>query len=145
MTDHREVMRMALEAISAIPEDVEGYMPEALTEAVIALRAAIDEPAGDWVPDAQEAATRWLRERFGANHGHPEWRLLTDAFCAGWNAHPPATPAADADAITVRLTREQHFDIRLAVKNCAEIDDANAVKILDALGTFPTPAEKGKP
>lgn len=41
MTDLRTAARQALEAIAGIPENIEGYLPEALTDAVIVLKAAL--------------------------------------------------------------------------------------------------------
>lgn len=48
----RQVVQQALDAIASIPEDVEGSMPEALTDAVIALRAALEQPQADHFADA---------------------------------------------------------------------------------------------
>ena len=50
-----EAMKQALEAFESIPEDVEGYLPESCTDAVIALRTAIRKALAQ--PDVDRRST----------------------------------------------------------------------------------------
>ena len=40
----REAMKLALEAFEAIPEEVEGWIPSKCTDAIIALKQALEQP-----------------------------------------------------------------------------------------------------
>lgn len=51
---------------------------------------------------AARAAEHYMRERYGASRGHPEWRALHDAFEAGYRA---ALAPVEADLETNALAR----------------------------------------
>lgn len=156
MTDHKEVMRMALEAIEG-----SGHKAD-LMAAAEALRAAIDETEVEpvaWMNESGQAISAELKScGFSAGVGEPAFR----SFNVPLYAHPPAPPAADAK--WVRLTREQHRVTRLALhrylddveesilndmrqetRDQARQDMHLGIKALATLGTFPDAAEKGKP
>ena len=45
----REAMKLALEAFEAIPEEVEGWIPSKCTDAIIALKQALEQPEPELV------------------------------------------------------------------------------------------------
>jgi hypothetical protein len=91
-----EAAKLTLEALESIPEDVEGYLPESCTDAVIALRTAIE------AAEKQEPVTQCMEhgECFGGEciYATPpaaqrqwvgltatDWNAIayTKEFCAG--------------------------------------------------------------
>lgn len=65
---------------------------------VVPLYAHPPAPKAEPVGDVEASALQWMRERFGAERGHPEWRLLMAAYVAGFGNRQPA-PSADEKAI----------------------------------------------
>lgn len=140
MTDHRAVMRQALSAL-----ELDAYGEPARHErskAIEALRAALNAPDGDVEPVAGEASNSEVIcpaccHQFRAIPPNVQ-QLMLDAGFEPPFTHPP-TPPQDANTITVRLTREQHQELRwLAEEFRVDMSD----ELLDLLGTFPDESPK---
>ena len=75
MTTLREAAQMVLDAIETIPEDIEGYLPEPITDAVISFRAALAQPE----PEPKPVAYLYFDENGEATFGAPTGYWPNDA------------------------------------------------------------------
>ena len=139
MTDHREVMRQALAVLTEL--NLHGFVladhADPMTDAIEALRAALDEPAPEPVAMVAQMQ-RFLN--WNRSQEHPPVNIGSE-YRAWEGAMKFAHPAAPhADTITVRLTREQHSDLVRSVICAASAgawDSADELALLQMLGTFP--------
>jgi hypothetical protein len=125
MTDHREVMRQALEALIWEAGSEPALYATQTHQAIESLRAALDEKvepvAWQFYQDG-----KWTTGMDVNNH-----RACTEAAgipTRNLYAHPPAPPASpDEDVKVVRLTREKYEAM------CYLIDEIPALHIRMAL------------
>lgn len=70
MPTDKELMQQALDALSGIPEDVEGYLPDSLTDVTIALRTRLAQI--DLATHSADSAELFCKPEL------VKWRALTD-------------------------------------------------------------------
>ncbi len=101
-----EAAKLTLEALESIPEDVEGYLPESCTDAVIALRTAIEaaekqEPVA-WPCEIEEAD-------FGRNTVTVKMLTPNYAIRAGKHWLSTTPPAAQQEPVTQCMEHGECF------------------------------------